>query len=264
MRHKGIIKKDHYKACDNTAKTLCFAYILNIYNFLRVCKHVGKYWKRIHKKSSYCTGVGNTFCPHFLSSQFLLTLYKCSIFLVIIDLLISKHIWLVQEPFYEKSVSLEPPGTCLHFLWSPPGSARKALSRLTRQSVWTAPSPLKKWRDLPFWASDWWRYCNICTRRTWEWMQRVWPRSLLPLTSPPRNWTRLHWLCQRAHPQLSWGEACEEAVTELPCALDWDGVQLLTGGVQYVTSNWDISSTKWLSSNQLGVNIVVGSKKGKF
>lgn len=144
MGHKEIIKKDHYKACDNTAKTLCFACILNIYNFLRVCKHVGKYWKRIHKKSSYCIGAVNTFCPHFLSSQFLLTLYKCSIFLVIIDLLISKHIWLVQEPFYEKSVSLEAPGTGLHFLWSPPGSARKALSRLTRQSVWT---PQALWKN---------------------------------------------------------------------------------------------------------------------
>lgn len=67
-------------------------YVLNIYNFPRVCKHVRKYWTRIHRKGSYCIRVANIFHPHYLSSQFLLMLSKRSILLAIIDPLIYKHI----------------------------------------------------------------------------------------------------------------------------------------------------------------------------
>lgn len=41
-------------------------YILNIYNFLKMCKHEKILKENIQKKDSYWIGVVNTFYPNFV------------------------------------------------------------------------------------------------------------------------------------------------------------------------------------------------------
>lgn len=97
-------------------------YICIIYNFLKICKHVGNIERVYTNKDSYWIGVVNTFSLPQLSFfqiscniLFYIVIYKFSILLLLMG---------------------------LHFPWSLPPSATKGLSGFTCQSVTNVPSPL--------------------------------------------------------------------------------------------------------------------------
>lgn len=162
-----------------------------------------------------------------------------------------EFIWQSSE---EKSASLQSLKPFPHL----PGSLKALLF-----SMGSNLGPPENKRNLPFWASDLWHYCNICTRQTWELRQKVWLRSPLQLASPLHSWTHLHWLCQRAHQLLSWtereGDSCR-------CSLICTGsrIHAVVERVCYaesaeIVSVWGVS-IKWLSCKSFNVTTGAESK----